>query len=205
MCIRDRSVEFLRADAEGAQKSYPYVTGMLALVAGITIFLSLQRLIQSQAREIAILRTLGVGRATLMPAYIFAPLVIGAIGALLGLLIGVKLGAPAMLGMYEDILGIPVIVDGLGDGLISQNVSIAMIIVFLAGIRPAWKASRLKPLDILRGQHEVRLSSKRLQKWTAAMPIALGLTIRSSVRKPVRLLLTFLGVGLSMLLSLIHI
>ena len=195
-----QSVEFLRADAEGAQKSYPYVTGMLALVAGITIFLSLQRLIQSQAREIAILRTLGVGRATLMPAYIFAPLVIGAIGALLGLLIGVKLGAPAMQGMYEDILGIPVIVDGLGDGLISQNVSIAMIIVFLAGIRPAWKASRLKPLDILRGQHEVRLSSKRLQKWTAAMPIALGLTIRSSVRKPVRLLLTFLGVGLSMLI-----
>ena len=195
-----QSVEFLRADAEGAMKSYPYITGMLALVAGITIFLSLQRLIQSQAREIAILRTLGVGRKTLMPAYIFAPIVIGAIGALLGVLIGVKLGAPAMLGLYEGILGIPVIIDGLGDGLIGQNVWIAMIIVFLAGIRPAWKASRLKPLDILRGQHEVRLSSKRLQRWTSSMPIALGLTIRSSVRKPVRLLLTFLGVGLSMLI-----
>lgn len=195
-----QSVEFLRADAEGAQKSFPYITGMLALVAGITIFLSLQRLIQSQAREIAILRTLGVGRWTLMPAYIVAPLAIGAIGALLGLAFGVQVGAPTMRGMYESILGIPVIVDGLGEGLITQNVSIAMIIVFLAGIRPAWKASRLKPLDVLRGQHEVRLSSKRLQRWTARMPIALGLTIRSSVRKPVRLLLTFLGVGLSMLI-----
>ncbi|MEC7240993.1 MAG: FtsX-like permease family protein [Myxococcota bacterium] len=195
-----QSVEFLRADAEGAQKSYPYITGMLALVAGITIFLSLQRLIQSQAREIAILRTLGVGRWTLMPAYILAPLIIGSIGALLGLAFGVQVGAPAMRGMYESILGIPVVVDGLGEGLVSQNVAIAMVIVFLAGIRPAWKASRLKPLDVLRGQHEVRLSSKRLQRWTARMPIALGLTIRSSVRKPVRLLLTFLGVGLSMLI-----
>lgn len=195
-----QSVEFLRADAEGAQKSYPYITGMLALVAGITIFLSLQRLIQSQAREIAILRTLGVGRWTLMPAYILAPLVIGAIGALLGLVFGLKVGAPAMRGMYESILGIPIVVDGLGDGLIGQNVSIALIIVFLAGIRPAWRASRLKPLDVLRGQHEVRLSSKRIQRLTARMPIALGLTIRSSVRKPVRLLLTFLGVGLSMLI-----
>ena len=53
------SVEILRADAEGAQKTYPVVTGMLAVVAGITIFLSLQRLIQSQAKEIAVLRTLG--------------------------------------------------------------------------------------------------------------------------------------------------
>ena len=54
------SVEFLRADAEGASKMYPYVTGMIAAIAGITIFLSLQRLIQSQAKEIAVLRTLGV-------------------------------------------------------------------------------------------------------------------------------------------------
>ena len=44
------SVEFLRADVEGAMKSYPIVAGMLAAVAGITIFLSLQRLIQSQAK-----------------------------------------------------------------------------------------------------------------------------------------------------------
>ena len=34
-------------------KTYPVITAMLVLVAGITIFLSLQRLIQSQAREIA--------------------------------------------------------------------------------------------------------------------------------------------------------
>ena len=37
-----QSVEFLRADAEGASLSYPVITGMIAMVAGITIFLSLQ-------------------------------------------------------------------------------------------------------------------------------------------------------------------
>ena len=62
------SVEFLRADAEGAMKTYPVITAMLVLVAGITIFLSLQRLIQSQAREIAILRTLGIPRSAIMPS-----------------------------------------------------------------------------------------------------------------------------------------
>ena len=74
MIVYDRSgvdsVELLRADAEGAMKMYPVVTGMITVVAGITIFLSLQRLIQSQAKEIAVLRTLGVRRMSIMPGYI---------------------------------------------------------------------------------------------------------------------------------------
>ena len=74
------SVEFLRADADGAMKSYPIVTGMIAIIAGITIFLSLQRLIQSQAKEIAVLRTLGVKRMSIMPGYVIAPIFIGVTG-----------------------------------------------------------------------------------------------------------------------------
>jgi putative ABC transport system permease protein len=81
-----------------------------------------------------------------------------------------------------------------------EIVAIAMVIVFLSGLRPAWTASRLKPLDILGGQHEVRVGSKFLQKLTARLPTTIGLTIRSSMRKPVRLSLTFIAVGLSMLI-----
>ena len=44
-------VEFLRADAEGASLSYPVIMGMIAMVAGITIFLSSQRLIQSRSQR----------------------------------------------------------------------------------------------------------------------------------------------------------
>ena len=99
------SVEILRADAEGAANMYPYVTGMIAAIAGITIFLSLQRLIQSQAKEIAVLRTLGVPKKSIMPGYVIAPLVIGAIGSLVGTLLGIYLGAPGMLSFYETMIG----------------------------------------------------------------------------------------------------
>ena len=194
------SVEFLRADVDGASKSYPVVTGMLAVVAGITIFLSLQRLIQSQAKEIAVLRTLGVRRMSIMPGYVIAPIFIGAIGCVLGVIPGVLWGAPAMISMYEGIIGIPINNPSIPTSMITQILIIAMLIVFLSGLRPAWQASRLQPLEVLRGQHEIRVSSRGLQKLTSKLPATVGLTIRSSVRKPVRLMLTFLAVGLSMLL-----
>ena len=203
MSVYDRtgvsSVEFLRGDVEGAEKSYPVVTGMLAVVAGITIFLSLQRLIQSQAKEIAVLRTLGLERKTIMPGYIIAPVVIGGFGSLIGVLLGVYFGAPSMLGLYEEMIGLPISSD-VDSSLITQVVLISMAIVLLAGLRPAWQASRLQPLAVFRGQHEVKLSSRRLQRFTASLPTTVGLSIRSSLRKPMRVGFTFFAVGISMLL-----
>jgi putative ABC transport system permease protein len=194
------SVEFLRADAEGAIKSYPYVTGMLGLVAGITIFLSLQRLIQSQAKEIAVLRTLGVRRRSIMPGYVIAPLFIGGVGSLFGVILGYFVGAPAMSEMYEDIIGVPIIETFIPTSLILQNIGIVMVIVFISGIRPAWQAAQMQPLDVFRGQSEIRLSSRTIQRLTAWMPATVSLSVRSSLRKPMRLAFTFFAVGISMLI-----
>ncbi len=194
------SVELLRADAEGASKTYPIITGMIAMVAGITIFLSLQRLIQSQAREIAILRTLGVPKSAIMPGFILAPIAIGLIGSSIGIVLGVVFGGPAMVALYEDFIGIPAIGFHTDASLIVQNFVIAMGVVLIAGIKPALDASRMQPLEILRGKHEVRLSSRWIQRLTSRLPATVGLTIRSSMRKPMRLIFTFFAVGLSMLI-----
>ena len=203
MSIYDRSgiysVELLRADAEAAVKMFPYVTGMIAAIAGITIFLSLQRLIQSQAREIAVMRTLGVPKKAIIPGYIIAPLIIGIIGSLVGSILGIFLGAPGMLGFYEEMIGLPISKE-VDASLLLQTNLISISIVILAGIRPALQASKLQPLKVFRGQHEVKLSSRRLQKLTSKLPTTVGLSIRSSLRKPMRIGFTFFAVGISMLL-----
>ncbi len=194
------SVEFLRADAESAMEIYIPVTAMIAIVAGITIFLSLQRLIQSQSREIAILRTLGIPRNAIIPGYIIMPLFIGLVGCILGILLGKFIGAPYMSSIYEDMIRIPILEQAEINPLILQISSLSMLVVLISGLFPAIQASRLQPLEILRGHHEIRISSKGIQKITSRLPSTIGLTIRSSIRKPTRLAFTFIAVGLSMLI-----
>lgn len=128
------------------------------------------------------------------------PILIGLIGCLFGIILGVLLGAPAMLNMYEGLLGIPIIEPADVTPILLQISGIAMLIVLFSGIFPAIQASRLQPLEIMRGQHQIRLSSRGLQKLTSRLPSTVGLTIRSSIRKPTRLAFTFVAVGLSMLI-----
>ena len=120
-------------------------------------------------------------------------------GSIIGTLLGIFVGAPGMLSFFEKMIGLPIKND-VEFSLIFQIVIIAMIVVLLAGIRPAWQASRLQPLKVFRGQHEVKVSSRKLQRITSGLPATVGLSIRSSLRKPMRVGFTFFAVGISMLL-----
>lgn len=201
--VRDRGqneqVEVMRQDLEGSKRATVPFTVMIAAIASITIVLSLQRLVQSQAKEIAVLRTLGVPRKSLLSGYLIAPLAIGGLGCIIGCLIG-PWGMNWMLDFYQDIVGVPIIERNIPLSTYSTVIIPTMFIVFLSGILPAWKASRLEPLEILSGQNEMRVGSNLLRKLTGWMPTTLGLSIRSSVRKPIRLTMTFVAVGISLML-----
>jgi putative ABC transport system permease protein len=201
--VRDRGqnepVELLRQDLEGAKRSTVPFTVMIATIASITIVLSLQRLVQSQAKEIAVLRTLGVERRSLMMGYLFAPLVIGSIGCLLGAVAG-PTGMNWMLDFYQDLVGLPITERTVPLSVYTGVIAPTMVVVFLSGAFPAWKSSRMDPLSVLNGQNEVRIGSNSLRKLTGWLPTTMGLSIRSSLRKPVRLSMTFVAVGISLML-----
>ena len=201
--VRDRGqnepVEIMRQDLEGAKRTSIPFTVMIAAIASITIVLSLQRLVQSQAKEIAVLRTLGVNRTSLMTGYLIAPLVIGAVGCGLGALMG-PWGVNGMLDFYEGIVGLPITEREVPLELYTGVMLPTMLVVFLSGAFPAWKSSRLDPLEVLSGQNQMRVGSTLLRRLTSWMPTTLGLSIRSSVRKPIRLMMTFLAVGISLML-----
>ena len=201
--VRDRGqnepVEVMRQDLEGTKRTTVPFTVMIASIAAITIVLSLQRLVQSQAKEIAVLRTLGVKRSSLMTGYLLAPLAIGGIGCALGALAGPS-GMNGMLDFYQNLVGVPIVERSVPTSVVASVIGSTMLVVFFSGAFPAWKASRLDPLAVLSGQNEMRVGSNLLRKLTSWMPTTLGLSIRSSVRKPVRLTMTFVAVGISLML-----
>ncbi len=202
--IRDRgqveSVELMRQDLEGAKKIAAPFTVLIQFIAAITIALSLQRLVQSQTREIAILRTLGVPRKSIMSGYLIAPLVIGSYGCVLGVLSG-PIGMNAMLDFYEGIVGLPIIDRDIPNDVYLSTIGITMLIVFISGVYPAFRATTIEPLEVLSGNSEIRMGSELLRNITSWMPTLMGLSLRSSLRKPHRLLMTFLAIGISLMLA----
>ena len=109
-------------------------------------------------------------------------------------------GVNGMLNFYEGIVGLPITEREVPLSLYSSIIAPTMLVVFLSGAFPAWKSSRLDPLEVLSGQNQMRVGSNLLRRLTSWMPTTLGLSIRSSVRKPIRLMMTFLAVGISLML-----
>ncbi len=194
------SAELLRLDKDSLSKSIPFILGILLFISGLVIAVSLDRLIRTQSREIAVLRTIGASTSDVMTGYLLVPLVLGVPGVLLGILLGTSsIGSGAFTAFYFSFLGIPVVVTHHYADIIATISLSALFITFLFGIRPAWKAARLQPLDIL-GQGSDKKPNGILTKITSALPPGIGLGLRSTFRKPARLLATLLALSLAMVI-----
>ncbi len=194
------SPELLRLDQSGLEKATPFILGVLLFISGLVIAISLDRLIRTQSREIAVMRTVGASNRDVMLGYLLVPLFLGVPGVIAGILLGISpIGSEAFTKFYFGFLGIPVVVTRHHpDLLLSLGLS-ALAIVCLFGIRPAWKAAKIQPLDIL-GQGDARTPNRFISKITSNLPPGIGLGLRSTFRKPTRLLVTLVALSLAMVI-----
>ena len=194
------SAELLRLDKEGIENSTPFILGVLLFISGLVIAVSLDRLIRTQSREIAVLRTIGASTKDIMFGYLLIPLVLGIPGVLVGVLLALSsIGSEGFTAFYFSFLGIPVVeTHHYADIILTISLS-ALAIIFLFGIRPAWKAARLQPLEIL-GQGTQRTPNRIISSLTSKLPPGIGLGLRSTFRKPARLVVTLLALSLAMVI-----
>ncbi len=138
------------------------VLSIIVLVAVFNILSSLIMMVRAKTRDIAILRTMGASRRSLLKIFVTAGFLIGALGTGAGLLLGF-----AFLQFRQNIvLGIQWITGiNLWDPSIrfltelparADPVEIAIIVVMalvfslLATLYPAWKAASTDPVQVLR-------------------------------------------------------
>jgi len=194
------SPELLRLDLEGSNKSSPFILTVLLLVSGLMIAISISRLVKSHSQEIAVLRTIGASGKDIMTGYLLIPLFLGIPGVIIGILLGVSpIGSQMMTEFYFNFFGIPVVIVRHYPDLLLKIGLGSIVLISLFGIRPALRASRLQPLDILNRTSQ-KPPSRIMVKITSSLPPGISLAIRSTFRNPSRLLATLVMLSLSMVI-----
>ena len=135
---------------------------LLVAIAALNIISGLVMLVKNKGRDIAILRTMGAGQGGVLRIFFMAGAAVGALGTAAGLAVGVLFCAyiDQIQKLVEWVTGqavfssdvyflshIPAKVDWAEVGLI---VFWALAMSFVATLPPAWRASRLDPVEALR-------------------------------------------------------
>jgi lipoprotein-releasing system permease protein len=131
-----------------------FIIGLIIAIATLNITTMLILVVAERRRDIAILNALGATRLGVMLVFIIEGAVVGAVGAIAGVLLGV---AACFIGNYYKLVSLPADVYSISNvPLINKPTemflaaSVAFLLSVLATIYPARAASRMRPVEALR-------------------------------------------------------
>lgn len=135
---------------------------LIVLVAALNIVSGLIMLVKDKTADIAIMRTMGASRGTVMRVFLITGAAIGVVGTIAGLILGIVFshniksimaglnwitGANLWDPTVRFLSDIPSVMDW---GEVTAVVVMALVLSLLATLYPAWKAARLDPVQALR-------------------------------------------------------
>lgn len=138
------------------------ILSLIILVASFNVLSGQVMLVKNKGRDIAILRTMGATRGTIMRIFFSTGAMTGIVGTLAGFILGISfaLNIEAIRQWLQTLLQtelfpaeiyfltrLPAKVDNFEVALV---VMVALTFSFLAPLYPAWRAARLDPVEALR-------------------------------------------------------
>lgn len=135
---------------------------LIIAIAAFNVISTLIMVVVDKQSAIAILRTLGASQSTIMSIFVVQGALIGVVGTLIGVVLGLLLAVTVtdIVDFIESLFSVQLLDAGIypvsfipskilwSDVIVIALSSLSMS--FIATIFPAWKASRVKPADVLR-------------------------------------------------------
>jgi len=137
---------------------------LIVIVAAFNIVSSLVMLVKDKSKDIAVLRTFGVSRKSMIKIFILSGTSIGIIGSIIGTILGVVVAVyiEPIRQFFQMVTGKDLFpselyyLSELPSKLIPSTVAgialIAVALAFLATLYPAWKAANTDPVETLRNE-----------------------------------------------------
>lgn len=166
-------------------------------VSAFVLYVVLGRLVAGQREQIGTLKAFGYDRREIWWHYAGFAVLIGCIGAALGLALGARLGR-LLADLYRDFYRLPFLDFTLSAGVVWLALAVCLGSALLGAAVPVLRAARLLPAEAMRPdipwQRPVRRSGRL---WGfGRLSQAHRLIARNLTQRPVRTLLTWVGLAL---------
>ena len=158
---RDLNASFVGA-LEVERNTMFIILTLIIIIAAFNIMSSLIMLVKDKRKDVAVLRTMGAGRRSIMKVFVLCGGLMGLGGTLSGLVLGFSLleYREAILGFLGEVFNIrffPPDVYGL-EALpaktdfveVGFTIGLALVLSLVATLYPSWRAARLDPVEALR-------------------------------------------------------
>ncbi|MFT7685742.1 MAG: lipoprotein-releasing system permease protein [Candidatus Azotimanducaceae bacterium] len=133
----------------------------IVMIAAFNTISGLSMMVKDKQSEIAVLRTMGLSRISVMQIFVVQGSFIGLLGIIFGLALGIPLAfhITEIVGFVEDLLGNRMLAGTYFDRVPSDVrlsdilviVALSLFISIVATLFPAYRASKVEPASILRG------------------------------------------------------
>ncbi|MHC1754783.1 MAG: ABC transporter permease [Methanosarcina sp.] len=149
---RDFSVTASKSMAESVTEMTGTMTLFLGAIAGVSLLVgsvgianTMFTSVLEKTKEIGTMKAIGAKNRDILMIFLFNSAMVGLVGGILGVMLGwvVSYGLQSMMGDMTS-------GGGVSTSLMIEGLALAIIIGVVSGVVPAYRASKLKPVDALR-------------------------------------------------------